>query len=237
MFTFCVQGASVGPISSLWIVDSGASGHMTGDLALLFDVKNINGGYVAFAGNKGGYITMEGSVSNGIVTFERISYVKQIDYNLLSVSQICDKQFSVHFDDKSCYILKPGFKIPKEWVMLMAPRVNNLYILDMSKAMTSHGQITCFLSKATEKESIMWHRRMGHIHLRKMNQLVKNGLVDGVNVKHFHLNDKCVSCKKGKQHKQSHKPMKVNYVELPLERYTWTYSDLLNERVPTVNFT
>ena len=49
-------------MSSLWIVDSGASGHMTGDLALLFDIKNINGGYVAFAGNKGGYITMRGSL-------------------------------------------------------------------------------------------------------------------------------------------------------------------------------
>ena len=91
-----MQGAPAGPLSSLWIVDSGASGHMTGDLTLLFDIKNINGGYVAFAGNKGGYITMEGSVSNGVVTFERISYVKQIDYNLLSVTQICDKQFSVY---------------------------------------------------------------------------------------------------------------------------------------------
>src|ERR1043165_9915593 len=84
--------------------------------------------------------------------------------------------------------------------------------------MTTQGQVTCFLSKAIEKESIMWHRRMGHIHLRKMNQLVKNELVTGVNVKHFHLNDKCVSCKKGKQHKQSHRPKKVNSVELPLER-------------------
>ena len=102
--------------------------------------------------------------------------------------------------------------------MLKAPRVNNLYILDMSKAMTTQGQVTCFLSKATEKESIMWHRRMGHIHLRKMNHLVTNELVEGVNVKHFHLNDKCVSCKKGKQQKQSHKPKKVNSVELPLER-------------------
>src|ERR1043165_961260 len=191
---------------------------MTGDLSLLFDIRNNNGGYVAFSGNKGGYITMEGSVSNGIVCFERISYVKQIDYNLLSVSQICDKNFSVHFDDKSCNILNPCFIIPKGWIMLKAPRVNNLYILDMSKATTSQGQVTCFLSKATEKESIMWHRRMGHIHLRKTNTLVKNGLVERVNVKHVHLNDKCVSGKKGKQPKQSHKPKKVNSVEFPLER-------------------
>src|ERR1043165_4087469 len=175
-------------------------------------------GYVAFTGNKRGYITKEGSMTNGIVSFEKISFVKQIDHNLLSVSQICDKKFTVFFDDNACFILKPGFKIPKEWVMISAPRVNNLYVLDMSRAMIAKGQVTCFLSKATEKESIMWHRRMGHIHLRKMNHLVQNELVTGVNVKHFHLNDKCVSCKKGKQHKQAHRPKKVNSVELPLER-------------------
>src|ERR1044071_32737 len=213
-----VQVVPQGLISSLWIVDSGAFGHMTGDLSLLFDIKNIHGGYVAFAGNIGGYITKEGSMSNGIVSFEKISFVKQIDHNLLSVSQICDKKFTVFFDDNACFILKPGFKIPKEWVMISAPRVNNLYVLDMSRAMTAKGQVTCFLSKATEKESIMWHRRMGHIHLRKMNHLVQNQLVEGVSVKNFHLNDVCVSCKKGKQKRKSHKPKKTNSVSLPLER-------------------
>ena len=193
-----MQGALQRPVNYLWIVDSGASGHMTGDLSLLFDIKNVRGGYVAFAGDKGGYITKEGCTSNGLVMFDKINYVKQIAYNLLSVSQICDKQFTVFFDSKACYILKPGFVIPEEWIMLLAPRVNNLYLLDMSKAVTQSGVVTCFLSKATEKESIMWHRRLGHIHLRKMNHLVKNNLVDGISVKHFHLNDACVSCKKGK---------------------------------------
>ena len=54
-----MQGASGGTISSHWIVDSGASRHMTGDMKLLYDVKSIRGGYVAFAGDKGGYITGE----------------------------------------------------------------------------------------------------------------------------------------------------------------------------------
>ena len=64
----------------------------------------------------------------------------------------------------------------------------------------------------------MWHRRMGHIHLRKMNELVQTQLVDGVSVKHFHLNDVCVSCKKGKKHKKSHPTKKINSVNVPLER-------------------
>ena len=185
--------------------------------SLLFDIKNINGGYVAFAGNKGGYITKEGSMSNGVVSFDKISFVKQIDHNLLSVSQICDKKFTVFFNDNACFILKLGYEIPEEWILMSAPRVNNLYVLDMSQTTTAQ-QVTCFLSKAIEKESIMWHRRMGHIHLRKMNHLVKKNLVDGVSVKHFHLNDVCVSCKKGKQKKKSHKPKKTNSVNVPLER-------------------
>ncbi|KAJ0941619.1 putative RNA-directed DNA polymerase [Helianthus annuus] len=207
-----------GTINSHWIVDSGASRHMTGDLRLLYDVRNIRGGYVAFAGDKGGYITGEGSISNGIVCFDKINYVKQIDHNLLSVSQICDKKFSVIFDDAGCYVLKPGFKIPQEWILLSAPRVNDLYILDMSQAITTSAQVTCFVSKATEKESISWHRRMGHIHLRKMNHLVKNNLVNGVPVRSFHLQDICVSCQKGKQTKKSHPLKKINTVSMPLER-------------------
>ncbi|KAJ0922037.1 putative GAG-pre-integrase domain-containing protein [Helianthus annuus] len=124
-------------------------------------------------------------ISNGVVSFDKINYVHQIDQNLLSVSHICDKKFTVHFDDTGCYVLIPGFKIPKEWIMWTAPRINDLYILDMSQAITSSVQVTCFVSKATEKESISWHRRMRHIHLRKMNHLVRNNLVNGVPVKSF----------------------------------------------------
>ncbi|KAJ0918468.1 putative RNA-directed DNA polymerase [Helianthus annuus] len=191
---------------------------MTGDYRLLFDVRSIRGGYVAFAGDKGGYITGEGMISNGIVSFDKINYVQQLDHNLLSVSQICDKKFTVHFDDAGCYVLKPGFKLLAEWILLSAPRVNDLYVLDMSQAITQSKQVTCFISKATEKETISWHRRMGHIHLRKMNHLVKNNLVRGVNVKNFQLQDVCVPCQKGKQIKKSHPLKKVNTVNMPLER-------------------
>ncbi|KAM0050261.1 putative RNA-directed DNA polymerase [Helianthus debilis subsp. tardiflorus] len=190
---------------------------MTGDMKLLYDVKSIRGGYVAFAGDKGGYITGEGMISNGVVSFDKINFVQQLDHNLLSVSQICDKQFSVHFDANGCYVLKPGFKIPKEWILLSAPRINDLYVLDMSQAITTSAQATCFVSKATEKDTISWHRRMGHIHLRKMNHLVSNELVNGVPLKNFHLQHVCVSCQKGKQAKKKHPTKKINTVAVPLE--------------------
>ena len=85
--------------------------------------------------------------------------------------------YTSHFTDKECLILKPGFVIPEEWIIMRAPRVNDLYVLDMSVATTTTGQAHCFVSRATEKESRLWHQKMGHIHLRKMNHLVHNDLV------------------------------------------------------------
>jgi transposase InsO family protein len=121
------------------------------------------------------------------------------------------------FDNKCSYILKPGFKIPDEWILLSSPRKQDLYIMDMKEAKTTSQSATCFVSKASEKETIAWHRRMGHIHIRKMNQLVHNELVIGVNLKIFKLNDVCVSCKKGKQTKKAHKSKKYHAVNIPLE--------------------
>ncbi|KAJ0458572.1 putative RNA-directed DNA polymerase [Helianthus annuus] len=199
-------------------MDSGASRHMTGKTALLYDVRNFNGGYVGFAGNQGGRIVGEGTLSNGIVTFERVNYIAELENNLLSISQICDRMYTTHFTDKECLILKPGFVIPEEWIIMRAPRINDLYVLDMSVATTTTGQTHCFVSRATEKESRLWHRKMGHIHLRKMNHLVHNDLVLGVHIKGFHLEGECISCVKGKQKKKSHPKKQVNSVSRPLER-------------------
>ncbi|XP_035834086.1 uncharacterized protein LOC118482627 [Helianthus annuus] len=60
-------------VLSRWIMDSGASRHMTGSLALLYDVKSINGSYVGFAGNQGGRIVGQGKLTNGIISFDKIS--------------------------------------------------------------------------------------------------------------------------------------------------------------------
>ena len=189
---------------------------MTGNLSLLTDVKPINGGYVAFAGDKGGQITGEGTVSNGKISFEKVNYCKQLQHNLLSVSQVCDKKYTTVFNDVECMILKPGFVIPEEWILMRAPRRKDTYVLDM-RNMSSTADFTCLLTKASERDSLLWHRRMGHIHFRKMNFLVKNNLVEGVPNQTFLMTDHCLPCKKGKQHKKSHLQKIVNSIQTPLE--------------------
>ena len=158
-----MQESAKGP-NNKWYTDSGCTRHMTGERSLLTDFKQGNNGFVSFAGNKGGDITRSGKVTNGKITLEQVYYVEKLDYNLISISQICDKNHSVHFTNKEALVLKPGFEIPEDWIMMRAPRKSNLHQMDMSTAESSNGS-TCLLSKASESESLLWHRRMANLHL------------------------------------------------------------------------
>ncbi|KAJ9535714.1 hypothetical protein OSB04_un001132 [Centaurea solstitialis] len=203
--------------SSLWHVDSGCSRHMTGIMSLLEDFKRFEGGHVAFGDNpNGGKISGKGKVSKGKMTFDDVYFVEQLKYNLLSVSQVCDKKFGVFFTDTECLILAPGYKIDESKVMLRTPRKDNVYCLDIEDA-SSLSSLNCLFSKAPVSESSLWHRRMCHMNFKNMNLLVKNNLVRGLPAKEFSCDDHCVACLKGKQHKNSHKSKEVNTISSPLQ--------------------
>ena len=136
---------------------------MTGDASLMIELENFDGGYVNFAGSKGGKITGRGKVTNGKITLDKVNYVEQLQHNLMSVSQVCDKGHSVLFTKSEALVLKPGLIIPEDWIMMRAPRRNDTYVMDMG-VNDSTAVVACLLSKASEAESILWHRRMAHIH-------------------------------------------------------------------------
>ncbi|XP_071729234.1 uncharacterized protein [Rutidosis leptorrhynchoides] len=183
-------------------------------MSLLHDVKSIKGGPVSFAFDQGGFITAQGMISNSPVSFDKVSYVKEMENNLLSVSQVCDKRHKVLFDEQQCYIMRKDYKVPENMILMTEPRCPIWRTSHYVKAAAGH---QAFVSKATEQESMLWHKRMGHLSFRKMNHLVHNLLVEGVNVKGFHAPDGCVPCKKGKQSKRPHKVKKHHSIDTPLE--------------------
>ncbi|KAJ9560760.1 hypothetical protein OSB04_005920 [Centaurea solstitialis] len=203
---------------NVWHVDSGCSRHMTGIMSLLENFKKFDGGHVAFGENpKGGKVSGKGKISKGMMTFEDVYYVEQLKYNLLSVSQVCDKKHSILFNDEECMILSPEFKIVDEnMILLRAPRKNNVYCLDLEDV-SSKSCLNCLWSKASLSESSLWHRRMCHMNFKNMNKLVKGNLVRGLPAKEFSCDDHCVSCLKGKQHKSTHKSKEINTISAPLQ--------------------
>nr|GFC92137.1 ribonuclease H-like domain-containing protein [Tanacetum cinerariifolium] len=75
--------------SDKWVIDSGCSRHMTGNMSYLSDFEELNGGYVAFGGNpKGGKITGKGKIKTGKLDFDDVYFVKELKFNFFSVSQI-----------------------------------------------------------------------------------------------------------------------------------------------------
>nr|GEV89883.1 ribonuclease H-like domain-containing protein [Tanacetum cinerariifolium] len=160
----CV-GQSTACFEGQRIIDSGCSRHMIGNMSYLFDFEEINGGYVAFSGNpKGGKISRKGKIRTGKLDFDDVYFVKELKFNLFSVSHICDKKNSVLFTDIECIVLFPEFKLPDEnQVLLRVPRENNMYNVDLKNIVPS-GDFTCLFANATLDESNLCHRRMGHIN-------------------------------------------------------------------------
>ncbi|GJW88980.1 putative ribonuclease H-like domain-containing protein [Tanacetum coccineum] len=110
------------------VIDSGCSRHMTRNKSYLTDYEEIDGGFVAFGGNsKGRKITRKGKIRTGKLDFEDVYLVKELKFNLFSVSQMCDKKNSALFTDTECVVLSPNFKLTDErHVLLKVPRKDNI---------------------------------------------------------------------------------------------------------------
>ncbi|GKC87202.1 putative ribonuclease H-like domain-containing protein [Tanacetum coccineum] len=91
-----------------------------------------------------------------------------------------------------------------------------MYSFDLKNVVPSKG-LTCLFAKATNDESTLWHKRLGHINFKTMNKLVKGNLVRGLPSKIFENDRTCVACQKGKQHKATCKSKLVNSVSQPLQ--------------------
>nr|GEU87538.1 uncharacterized mitochondrial protein AtMg00810-like [Tanacetum cinerariifolium] len=109
------------------------SRHITGNKSFLTDYQEIDGRFVTFGGSsKGGKITRKGKTRTMKLDFEDVYFVKELKFNLFSVSQICDKKNSVLFTETECLFLSPDFKLLNEsQVLLNVPRHNNMYSFDL----------------------------------------------------------------------------------------------------------
>ncbi|GJR83583.1 putative ribonuclease H-like domain-containing protein [Tanacetum coccineum] len=198
-------------------INSGCSRHMTGNIAYLLDFKEFDGGYVTFRGGAhGDRISGNGTLKADSLDFKDVYFVNELKFNLFSVSQMCHKKNYVLFTDTECLVLSPNFKLPDEsQILLKIPRKDNMYSFDM-KNIVPKESLNFLVAKATLDESMLWHRRLGHINFKNINKLVKDNLVRGLPTKHFENDQTCVACLKGKQHRASCKSKVLNPITKPL---------------------
>nr|GEV39336.1 hypothetical protein [Tanacetum cinerariifolium] len=169
---------------------NGYSRHMTGNISYLSDYEPFDGGYVSF-GQRGCKITGKGIIKTGKLEFENVYFVKDLKYNLFSMSQIYDNVF------------------------LRTSRQHNMYSIDLNN-IVPYKDLTCLVAKASADECMLWDRRLGHLNFKTMNKLVWHNLVRGLPTKCFENDHTCTAFLKEKQHKESCKSKLVNSVSKPL---------------------
>nr|GEW01917.1 retrovirus-related Pol polyprotein from transposon TNT 1-94 [Tanacetum cinerariifolium] len=109
------------------------------DLQGRLKYQEIDGGFVAFRGSpKGGKISGKDRIRTGKLDFEDAYFVKELKFNLFSVSQMCDKKNCVLFTETECLVLSPDFKLLDEnQVLLKVSRHNIMYNFDLNNVAPS----------------------------------------------------------------------------------------------------
>nr|GEX34287.1 ribonuclease H-like domain-containing protein [Tanacetum cinerariifolium] len=124
-----------------------------------------------------GKITGKEIIKTGKLKFENVYFVKDLKYNLFSVSQICDNKNSVLFTDSECIVLGRDVKLRDDTnVLLRTPRQHNMYSIDLNN-IVPYKDLTCLVAKASADESVLWHKRLGHLNFKTMNKLVRHNLI------------------------------------------------------------
>nr|GEX70377.1 hypothetical protein [Tanacetum cinerariifolium] len=126
----------------LFIVDSGCSKHMTGNLKILTNFMEKFLGSVTFGNAQIEPILGYGDLVQGTVTIKRVYYVEGLYHNLFSVGQFCDVDLEVAFWKSTCYI-----RDLKGNDLLTSSRGTDLYSMTLQD--TSSPNTICLMAKAT----------------------------------------------------------------------------------------
>ncbi|GJU44085.1 retrovirus-related pol polyprotein from transposon TNT 1-94 [Tanacetum coccineum] len=157
---------------------------------------------VRFGNNHFGAIMGYEDYVIGDSVISRVYYVEGIGHNLFSIRQFCDSDFEVAFRN-SCYV-----RDLKGVDLLKGHRGSNLCTISVEDTMKSSP--ICLLSKASQKKSWLWYRRLNHLNFCTINNLARKDLVRGLPRLKFEKDHLCSACQLRKSKNYSHKPKMEN---------------------------
>ncbi|EUC57664.1 Copia-like polyprotein/retrotransposon, partial [Rhizoctonia solani AG-3 Rhs1AP] len=216
-------------LSNSWILDSGASRHMTPNrhwfmtyqpLLTPIYIRVGNGNQIVASGV--GRISImvqnrQGIESEAVV--EDVLHVPDLNSNLLSVRELNKRGVDVLFNKSSGAILVGGEGRDKE--LGYAKEVNGLFKLNARIQRTESTTHVAFVDSRSQNDSndqearefvaynahtiaradlTTWHRRLGHINYDYVLEMVRKGAVEGMDIVGSRSPpSRCEPCIKGKQ--------------------------------------
>jgi hypothetical protein len=180
-----------------WLIDSGASKHMTGYKNILSDFRKKTCSVQAQLGDNSCHeIKGIGSTSlqlefGSIIHIDEILYVPGLKKNVFLVAALEDKDYKVAFMDGKVVLWPKDRQLSSAEVIRI--REGGLYKVSNHSA---HG-----LAHNIVSSSKMWHRRFGHLHFKALPEL--QSMVSDMPLIPSDNNEVCKGCLLGKNTKSS----------------------------------
>ena len=187
-----------------WVLDTGASNHMTGNRVVLSHLNDDVQGSVKFGDGSCveicgiGSVVIEGRHQEHKVLSD-VYYIPKLKSNIVSLGQLEEGGCDVRLCNGRLRVFDR-----EENLLISAPRTGNrLYT-------TKFGVVppVCLLSKFSE-EAWRWHARFGHLNFRALRELGRMNMVDGMPMVD-RVEQVCDGCTLGKQHRSPF-PQVSNY--------------------------
>lgn len=183
-------------MTNSWFIDSGATAHMSNNKELFENIEVVPDEDIIIANNERikiegkGDIILKLNVDNRIekVLIKNVIYVPDICTNLISVKQLTNEGYSVHFTKRLCRIKNCGGQ-----TVAVAKADKRMYNLCVNNEVERAYLTRTSKDKRSEDNGYLWHRKMGHIGYGNLTFL-KNEIRNVTFPK-----DKCVTCLKARQ--------------------------------------
>jgi hypothetical protein len=197
-----------------WMLDNGCTNHITGEkrMFIAFEKNDTSSDSITFGDNTQGKILDHDKIA---ITTEHSIYkvllIESLDYNLLSVSQLCEIDYNCLFTNKSVTIFRRSdgsfvFKGVLRW---------KLYIVDFILEKVELDK--CLITK--RNMVWLWHRRLAHVNLRNLHKLQKEGHILGLTNIFFNKDRPCGACQARKQVRAPHHVKNIMTTTRPLEMF------------------
>jgi len=160
-----------------WILDSGTTYHMTGDLSCLSNISKFNR-EIYFANGesvKSKFIgTYNGYINDNKITLKNVLFVPVFKKNLISIDCLSDQNYKTVFQKINN---KNNVSIYKKNNKICSTSANNskTYILWTSKnKINFYNNYKCnSITSNNEDENLYtWHRRLGHYNIHSLRNIL-----------------------------------------------------------------
>jgi transposase InsO family protein len=210
---------AVDDCASGWVLDSGASHHITSNDAWLTAQRPASGeSSITFGNGAKASVSTIGNVClttgpNQVITLRDVMYIPSAPVNLLSIPRAIDRGARFDFSTSGCTI-----RVNERVVANANRHPNGLYYVS--------GEPTFALLAKPKENGELWHRRFGHLGYDNLTRLAKEDMVKGLDVNLDALraskDEICEPCVSAKQHREpfpdsttdSHKPLELLHMDL-----------------------